>query len=210
MKIKCYDNLGRIGESRESVLLYLLMSDETDDRSYAIDLFTDMEFSDILNILVLKESDGIKAQMLKYISYTNIGEYEKAKSLIIDFLASELTIEQFASLIVLHPFDNDYTYSFFDAWYKTISESEKSSFFSLFFYFTRQLNSENVMKSCLSLLNSFDTDSFFINSDINKAILYKIKGLLCDKLHDTFNSRIYFIESYKLNPKDDEIINLVK
>lgn len=210
MKIHSYVNLGRTEEARESIMLYLLMTDDTDEREFAVNLYTEMDFPDILNILILKDSDGLKAQILKYISFANLKQYDEAKQLLSDYLASELSIDQFATLLVAHPIDINYTFSFFNAWFNTLAESEKASYFSFFFYFAKSDITEDVAKLCLDLCNKFDEDSYFRNSNVNKALLYKVKGNLCEKLFDTFNAKNYYLESYHLNPNDVEVIDKVK
>lgn len=205
MKIKSYVNLGRTDESKESVMLYLLMADDSDERGYAIDLYTEMNFSDVLNILILKDSDGLKAQILKYKSYIKLGKYDEAKDLLSTYIASELSIEDFAKLLVVYPFDNEYTYSFFNAWFNTLKNQEKTTFYSLFFYYARTDISIELARKCLDLSNKFDSDKFFIESKTNRALLLKIKGYLCEKFNDSNNARNYWLESYKLNPNDTEV-----
>lgn len=211
LKIKAYVNLGQYEESKDSVMLYLLMANDSDaERSTVVDLFMDLDFSDVLNILILKDSDGLEAQIRRYISYVNLNDLESAKRILSDYLSSQLSINDFATLLVAYPLESEYVTSFFKAWYKTCTNEEKRLYYSLFFYYTKTNISEDAARECLELTSAFDNDNFFKDSQINSALLYKCKGYLYEKISDIDNALINFTKSYSLNPEDIEVGNKLK
>lgn len=209
-KIKSLAELGRPEEARESVLLYLLMAKENDDRSFVTDLFVDLQFSDVLNILILKPSDGLKSRIALYKSYTALGETAKALETA-NLLTENLNFRDFCTLIVNYPCSSDYNIKIFKAWRENLLDADILSFTDLLQKFaTSDFISEESAKEVINICDSATKDERFANEPLLLSKLYKITGLTLEKLHDRRNSSFYYRQALILNPQDAELIELTK
>lgn len=209
-KIKSLTELGRPEEARESVLLYLLMAQENDEREFATDLFIDLGFSDVLNILILKPSDGLKAKITLYKSYTALGETSKAIEMA-NLLTENLTFRDFCTLLVNFPCSADYNIRIFRAWRENLLDADILVFTDLLQKFTvSDIINEDAAKDIINICEHAMKDSRFENEPLLMSKLYKISALALEELHDKYNSSVYFNEALKLNPQDPELIELAK
>lgn len=209
-KIKSLAELGRPQEARESVLLYLLMADENDDRSFVTDLFVDLQFSDVLNILILKPTDGLKSRIALYKSYTALGDTAQAVETA-NLLTENLNFRDFCTLIVNYPCSSEYNVKIFKAWLENLLDADMLSFTELLQRFvTSEIITEESAKDVINLCDTAMKDERFKNEPLLMSKLYKISGLALEKLHDRRNSSFYYREALILNPQDPELIELTK
>ncbi len=209
-KIKSLAELGRPEEARESVLLYLLMANEKDDRSFATDLFVDLQFSDVLNILILKPEDGLKSRIALYKSYTALGETSKAIETA-NLLTENLNFRDFCTLIVNFPCSSDYNTNIFKAWQENLLDADILSFTELLQKFAvSDLITEESAKEVINICDAAMKDERFAREPLLMSKLFKISGLALERLHDRHNSSFYYREALILNPQDPELIELTK
>lgn len=114
--------------TKESVVRYLLTADSYSPRQPAADFAVSYGLPDSLNVLLLLPSDGTAQQITLYKSYLKLGKTEEAKTVLSDYLASSLSIEDFASLVCHYPLSSRYVTSFFVAWSRNILPDEIPAF----------------------------------------------------------------------------------
>ena len=206
-KAKALVELGRKEEAKESILLYLMMVEETDDRSFATDLFVDLNFSDVLNILILRPEDGVKQRIALYKSYAALGETDQAIS-ILNLLTQDLTFADFATLIVNFPCSSDYNATIFQAWQQNLNDTDIALFTELIVRFARQENvTENASQILIKTAELAMADERFKYNNVLLSRLYKASAYALENIHDTYNSSIYLEEAKRLNPADPELNN---
>ena len=210
IKAQSLVKLGRPDEARESILLYLIMTDEDDDREFATDLFVDLNFSDILNILLLKPEDGIKPQIALYKSYTALGETQSALE-ILELLTKTLNFRDFTTLIVNFPCSADYNALIFQAWQQNMNEDDISAFASLFLEFSNYSGlTEDASKSLISTGEAAINSKLFSQNPILLSRIHKAVGFALASLHDIYNANRYFSEALRLDPTDQELAEIMK
>ena len=206
-KAKSLVELGRKGEAKESILLYLLMVEDTDDRSFATDLFVDLNFSDVLNILILRPEDGIKQRIALYKSFAALGETDQAIA-ILNLLTQDLTFADFTTLIVNFPCSSDYNATIFQAWQQNLNDSDISLFSELIVRFSKYDNiTENASQIIIKTAELAMSDERFRFNNVLLSRLYKASSNALENLHDTYNASIYLEEAKRLNPSDPELNN---
>ncbi len=198
LKIKTLVNLGRNEEARESSLLYLLMAESTDERTLPVKLFTELGYSDPLNILVLKPSDGVRAQTVLFKSYFNMGQYDNAFNLLNDYMASDLSISQYIRILIDYPCNIPFTFEIFDSWYELLNKEDIDEYLDLFSDFIALNLADDITSECLQLISSIENNDMFYSDNKILSKVYKIKGDICCKLHDYYNGNLYYQKSLKL------------
>lgn len=210
LKIKTLVNLGRSSEARESTLLYLLMADSGDERTLPVQLFTELGYSDALNILILKPSDGVKAQTVLFKSYFNMGQYENAFNLLNDYMSSGLSISQYLRILIDYPCNIPFTFEIFDSWYDLLTTEEIDEYLSLFSEFVKLNISEETASECLQLISSMENNEMFNSNNKILSEVYKIKSDICYILHDYFNGNLYYQQFLKLRPGNSTFKQKIK
>lgn len=206
-KAKALVELNRKEEARDSILLYLLMVEPEDEREFATDLFVDLEFSDVLNVLILQPEDGIKQRIALYKSYTALGETDQAIQ-VVNLLTQDLTFRDFATLITNFPCSYDYNASIFQAWQQNLNDADISDFSNLLVRFSKDADiTENAAKILIKTAELAMSDERFASNNLLLSRLYKASGLALEKIHDNYNASIYLTEASRLNPQDPELIN---
>ena len=206
-KAKALVELGRKEDAKESILLYLLMVEDTDERSFATDLFVDLNFSDVLNILILKPEDGVKQRIALYKSYTALGETDQAIT-ILNLLTQDLTFADFTTLIVNFPCSSDYNATIFQAWQQNLNDTEVALFTELLVRFSKyEKSTENASQIVIKTAELAMSDERIKYNNVLLSRLYKASSFALENLHDTYNASIYFEEAKRLNPVDPELNN---
>ena len=201
--------LGRKEEARESILLYLLMATETDERDFATDLFVDLNFSDTLNVLLLKPADGTKQQIALYKSYVALEDVNSALA-VLDFLSESMSFPDFVSLIVRYTASDNYNLMIFNTWYENIYDSEFEDFSLLLSEFSENENlSEQVLKDLIELTEKVIKNEIPQKDEQIMSSLYYVLGNVLTGLHDNHNASVYYKEALRLNPENEKLIQLV-
>lgn len=143
LKIKSLYAQNKIDEIRDTVVLYLFMASEYDERELPVDIFINMNFSDNLNVLILKETDSFQAQQVLFKSLYNLGQYDRAKNVLFNCLAGRLSVEQFTRILIRYPMDKDFIVDYFISWFKLISKREIDLFSELFNNFLSSVSLTN-------------------------------------------------------------------
>ncbi len=186
------------------------MAQENDERDFATDLFIDLGFSDVLNILILKPSDGLKARITLYKSYTALGDTAKAIETA-NLLTENLNFRDFCTLLVNYPCSAEYNVKIFRAWRENLLDADILVFTDLLQKFIKsEIITEEAAKEIINICELTMKDSRFENEMLLKTKLYKIAGFALEKLHDKYNSSVYFHEALILNPQDTELADILK
>lgn len=206
-KAKSLVELGRKEDARECILLYLLMVEDTDDRSFATDLFVDLSFSDVLNILILRPEDGIKQRIVLYKSFAALGETEQAIN-ILNLLTQDLTFADFATLITNYPCSSDYNATIFQAWQQNLNDSDLALFTDLIVRFAKLDDiTENASQIIIKTAELAMSDERYKYNNMLLSRLYKASAFALENIHDTYNASKYYEEAKRLNPSDPELNN---
>ena len=206
-KAKALVELNRQEEARESILLYLLMVEPEDEREFASDLFVDLGFSDVLNILILSPDDGVKQRIAIYKSYTALGDTEHAINTL-NLLTKDLSFRDFATLITNFPCSYDYNATIFQAWQQNLNDSDISDFSNLLVQFSKEEDiTENAAQILIKTAELAMSDDRFATNNLLLSRLYKASGFALEKIYDTYNANIYLTEASRLNPQDPELMN---
>lgn len=206
-KIKALIKLGKKNESKESVLLYLLMATDKDEREFATDLFVDLNFSDTLNVLLLRPDDGLKARITLYKSFVLTEDYESALQML-DYLSEDLSFSEFSTLIVNYPASAEYNLTIFNAWYDNITDFDYDVFSSLLLKFSSsEILNENSAKELVNLSERIIKNG--LNDNLILSRFYQISGNALVILHDSYNSMLYYKESLKYNPDNQELKKII-
>ena len=209
LRIKSLYNLGKTEEAKENIMLYLLMCNNEDERSLPVQLFLDLGYSDTLNILILKTSDGIKAQTTLFKSYFNLNQFDKALNILNEYLASNLSLVQYLDILIEYPCDNSYTTELLYSWCEIITDDELFDYLTLFERFINLNLNDDIALKCFNTISMLENNNS-ISDTILLAKINEIKGDLCYKLHDLYNGNLYYQRSLKLNPKNNSVLNKIK
>lgn len=205
-KAMSYVALGRKEEAKESSLIYLLMSDDNQNRPFIADIFVDLKFSDYLNVLALRPTDGLKAQITLYKSYLNFKQPENAKNIVTYYLQNNLNIADLLTLLVNYPLDVDFIAERFVNWSNSLNNQDLSEFLELLLQFSKlSLINENCAKIMVQLTSKLDS---LTNNDLCNC--YWIIGNALNTLKDPTNAKKYWKAAYNLNPQNTELQKLVK
>lgn len=209
LKAKTLNSMGRKEEARESILLYMILADSSDEREFASNLFIDLKFSDVLNVLLLRPTDGIKAQITIYKSYANMGDYDRAKVILSDYLSENLTVAEFITLIVNYPVESDYIVAFLSAWLPNLNTEQKTLYLELLHTFSEyeDLSEESVIEG-VDITDKMLMDSFYTSDNIRHSEIYKIRARFLTRIFDVQDAQICYEKAYELNPEDPQLKEL--
>lgn len=211
IKVKSLYKLNRQSEAKESLMLYLLMaSDNNIDRPFLIKLFLDIGYTDALNILLLKPEDGFKAQLALFTSYYNLKQYDKALDILSKHISEKLTISEYLALLIKYPINDQYTLNFFDAWLDILNIDEVYSYLQFFREFIESDKSDEILKKAFDFTDKILESEYIKDDPECMALVYKYKGMICEKLFDYYNAKQFYSYSVKLYPFDYEVQKKLK
>ncbi len=211
LKARSYIAMGKETEAQESLFLYLSTAEEqsAEDRAFAVSHFLAGNNSDRLAAMVLKESDGLDAQIALYEAYARLGDEENASTMLFH-LESSLSYSNLISMMLETKYKSDHILDVLQRWYSYITDSEKDDFLSKVVEFSGFGMSESTAKGFLALTDSMMEDSYLIDDNIRLSALLKVKGNILEKLYDKVNAKIYWTQAYRLNPADEELAKRVR
>ncbi|MCR5761556.1 MAG: hypothetical protein K6F82_06150 [Sphaerochaetaceae bacterium] len=211
LKAKTLNSMGRKEDARESILLYMILASSSDEREFASNLFIDLKFSDVLNVLLLRPSDGVKAQITIYKSYANMGDYERAKVILSDYLSESLNVSDFITLIVNYPVEPDYVMAFLKAWLPNLNQEQKALYLELLQTFSEYENlTEDSVLEGVDITDKMLLDSFYTSDNVKLSAIYKIRGRFLTRIFDVTDAQACYKKAYELNPEDPELKELIK
>ncbi len=206
LKAKILNSMGMQEQARESVLLYMIMADSSDEREFASNLFIDLKFSDVLNVLLLKPSDGIKAQITIYKSYTEMGDYDRAKAILSDYLSTNLSVAEFITLIVNYPVEPDYVVAFLTAWLPNLNLEQKALYLELLNTFSLYANlTEDSVIEGVDITDRMLLDGYYTSENTMHSAIYKIRARFLARIFDIQDAEICYRKAYELNPEDPQL-----
>ncbi|MCR4676507.1 MAG: hypothetical protein K5634_04685 [Sphaerochaetaceae bacterium] len=206
LKAKILNAMGRQEDARESILLYMILADDSDEREFAANMFIDLKFSDVLNALLLEPKDGVKAQITIYKAYANMGDYERAKSILADYLSTALSVSDFITLVVNYPVEPDYVVAFLTAWQANLSDNDRDHYLELMNTFStyENLTEESIIEA-IEITDKMLADEFYSSDNIKLSKVYRIRARLLTGIYDIQDAAICLEEAYRLNPEDEEL-----
>lgn len=199
-------SLDKKEDAKSSSLIYLLMAEESENRRQIAETFIDYKASDYLNIIALKPTDGIKAQIALYKSYLNLNQLQHARSICENYLANSLYIADFVTLLVNFPFDLTYTANQFSKWSESLKPEDTTEFLELMVKFSKS----EINEECAKILINTSSKYSNLSSQIDLSNCYWIIGNSLKVLNDTQNAKKYWTAAYKLNKNNEELRKLVE
>lgn len=210
LKVKCLQELDRDEEALQSIVYYLLTTDNKGkDREYAVDLFLKLNKSYSLSVLLLKPTDGQIAKESLFIGYSKQGELNNASQLL-EEIQPILNYEQLIRVLLIANWDAEYICTLFGNWLVSETSYDKDEYLSLLCQFSNNSMSESVAKNTLALTDAIMNDEYYNDNKSRLSLLLKTKGNILDKLYDKVNARLYWNQALKLNPEDLELQLKVK
>lgn len=211
LKAKTLNSMGRQEEARESILLYMILADSSDEREFASNLFIDLRFSDVLNVLLLRPSDGIKAQITLYKSYASMEDYDRAKVILSDYLSTNLSVEEFITLIVNYPVEPDYVVAFLTAWLPNLNIEQKALYLELLQTFSEYENlTENSVLEGVDITDKMLLDGYYTSDNARHSAIYKIRARFLTRIFDVQDADLCYRKAYSLNPDDPQLKDMFK
>ncbi len=189
----------------------MILADSSDEREFASNLFIDLRFSDVLNVLLLRPSDGIKAQITLYKSYASMGDYDRAKGILSDYLSTNLSVEEFITLIVNYPVEPDYVVAFLTAWLPNLSIEQKALYLDLLQSFSEYENlTEHSVLEGVDITDKMLLDGYYTSENSRHSAIYKIRARFLTRIFDNQDADICYRKAYSLNPEDPQLKEMFK
>lgn len=197
---------------KDNVLLYMLSYNERNDaqtRDEVVRLYCGYSHSDTLNTYLLRSSDVLEGRITLYRSYAALGQYQNASEIIETGIRGYLPTKDLLTLMINYPISSDYTFSYFTQWQSILRESDYDDFTLLLEKFVRTDVSEKTLKDIFDLAEDLSKEEYFSNNTMMLSRVYKIMAVSLEKLHDNYNSNLYWKTVLNLNPQDNEAGNKV-
>lgn len=205
IKLKSLLALGKNEEARESILLYMLLSDDQQKREEVSRYFISENYSNELNVTILRPTDSLESQITLYKSYIELKDYANARSIVNDYLVSELSLEELTTLIINYPLDSDFIITMLSIWQTTLTDSDKDTYLLLLKRFSKlESISESSAKVCVDITTRLEGDEYYCNDNQSLITIYTIKADILQQLHDVYNSNLYRRLAQQLEELNEE------
>lgn len=192
IKLKSLLELGKKDEAKESLAIFMLLSEDPVKREEVSHFFIEAGFSDELNVSLLRPDDSLESLITIYKSYINLKDFYNAKLMLNDHIKSKLSDSEFNTLIINYPVDSDYIITMLSIWQTTLTQDDKDTYLLLLSRFSKLEDlTESSCKVCVDITTRLENDEYYNTKPDKMTVLYTLKADILSELHDNYNSNIY-------------------